>query len=112
MHGLIGWKHGGHQPKARRRRAILAPLQRGLFPFSRTTGHPPYGRCFTRRNLNNPSSAGHLAPRREGIMKTIHWIIAVAGIALGLPTQAEAAQIDPEVIIYRFPGVQDDGGAV
>jgi hypothetical protein len=44
-------------------------------------------------------------------MKTIHWMVAVAGIALGLPAQAEAATTDPEIVIYRFPGVRDDGSA-
>src|SRR5215468_7740835 len=56
-----------------------------------------------------PSTAGHLPLHREGIMETIYRIIAVAAIAFGLPASAEAAQTDPEVIIYRFPGVRDDG---
>jgi len=42
-------------------------------------------------------------------MKAIQWIIAVAGLAFGLPASAQAAQTDPEVIIYRFPGVLDTG---
>ena len=42
-------------------------------------------------------------------MKIIQWIIALAGLAFGLPASAQAAQTDPEVIIYRFPGVRDDG---
>jgi hypothetical protein len=41
-------------------------------------------------------------------MKAIHWIIAAAAFAIAQPVQA--AQGDPEVIIYRFPGVRDDGG--
>ena len=44
-------------------------------------------------------------------MKAIHWITAVAALAFGLPAPASAAVGDPEVIIYRFPGVLDDGGA-
>jgi hypothetical protein len=44
------------------------------------------------------------------VMKARHWILAVAGIALALPAPASAAQGDPEVIIYRFPGVMDSGG--
>jgi len=43
-------------------------------------------------------------------MKTIQWIIALAGLAFGLPASAQAAQTDPEVILYRFPGVRDVGG--
>jgi hypothetical protein len=42
-------------------------------------------------------------------MKAIHWIIAAAAFAFVQPVQA--ATTDPEVIIYRFPGVHDDGGA-
>jgi len=41
-------------------------------------------------------------------MKAIHWIIAAAALAFVLP--AQAGENDPEVIIYRFPGVRDDGG--
>jgi hypothetical protein len=42
-------------------------------------------------------------------MKATHWIIAAAALTFVQP--ASAAQIDPEVIIYRFPGVRDDGSA-
>jgi len=42
-------------------------------------------------------------------MKAIHWIIAAVALSFVQPTQA--AQSDPEVIIYRFPGVLDNGGA-
>src|SRR5262245_18807516 len=41
-------------------------------------------------------------------MKAIHWIIAAAAFACTEPVQAGVN--DPEVIIYRFPGVYDDGG--
>ena len=44
-------------------------------------------------------------------MKAIHWIIAALGLAFVLPAPANAAQTDPEVIIYRFPGVRETGGA-
>jgi hypothetical protein len=44
-------------------------------------------------------------------MKAIHWIIAAAALAFVLPEPADAATTDPEVIIYRFPGVRDDGSA-
>jgi len=40
-------------------------------------------------------------------MKASHWIIAAA--ALSFLQSAEAGVNDPEVIIYRFPGVRDDG---
>jgi len=43
-------------------------------------------------------------------MKLIKLMIAVAGIAVGLSAPASAAQSDPEIIIYRFPGVLDSGG--
>src|SRR5262245_14202708 len=42
-------------------------------------------------------------------MKAIHWIIAAAALACSLPAPASAAVGSPEVIIYRFPGVYDDG---
>ena len=44
-------------------------------------------------------------------MKAIHSMIAALALAFVLPAPADAATTDPEVIIYRFPGVRDDGGA-
>ena len=44
-------------------------------------------------------------------MKSIHSMIAVLGLAFVLTASADAATTDPEVIIYRFPGVRDAGGA-
>jgi hypothetical protein len=44
-------------------------------------------------------------------MKAIHSMVAVAAIAFGPTAPASAATTDPEVIIYRFPGVRDNGGA-
>ena len=44
-------------------------------------------------------------------MKSIRSIIAAIGFAFVLPAAADAAQTDPEVIIYRFPGVIDSGTA-
>jgi hypothetical protein len=41
-------------------------------------------------------------------MKAIHWITAAAALAFVQP--AQAAQSDPEVIIYRVSGVVDDAG--
>ena len=43
-------------------------------------------------------------------MKSVYSIIAVLGLALVIPAIADAATGDPEVIIYRFSGVTDDGG--
>src|SRR5262245_38388435 len=45
-------------------------------------------------------------------MKAIHWMIAALALAFVLPAAADAATTDPEVIIYRFPGVKDNGGAI
>jgi hypothetical protein len=42
-------------------------------------------------------------------MKAIHSMIAALGLVFVLPAPADAAQTDPEVIIYRFPGVRDSG---
>jgi hypothetical protein len=47
---------------------------------------------------------------REVAMKAIHSMIAALGFAFVLPAPADAAVGGPEVIIYRFPGVSDDGG--
>jgi hypothetical protein len=44
-------------------------------------------------------------------MKTIHSMIAALALAFVLPAAVDAAQTDPEVIIYRFPGVLDNGGS-
>src|SRR5215475_2467816 len=65
-------------------------------------------------NQDYPSSMrGHPPPaKREVAMKAIHWITAAAALALGLPAPADASITDPEIIIYRFPGVRDDGGGV
>ena len=43
-------------------------------------------------------------------MKKMQLVLVSAALALGMATPAMAAQSDPEVIIYRFPGVRDDGG--
>jgi hypothetical protein len=43
-------------------------------------------------------------------MKAIYSIIAAAALACTEPVHAGIN--DPEVIIYRFPGVRDDGGAI
>jgi hypothetical protein len=43
-------------------------------------------------------------------MKAIQSMMALAAIAIGMSAPASAATTDPEVIIYRFPGVRDDGG--
>jgi hypothetical protein len=42
-------------------------------------------------------------------MKAVHSMIAALALTLVLPAAADAAQNDPEVIIYRFAGVRDDG---
>src|SRR5262249_7096185 len=64
-------------------------------------------------NLNYPPrvEAFRPAPWREVAMKAIQRIVAAAAFAFVLPAPADAATTDPEVVIYRFPGVRDDGGA-
>src|SRR3954451_5639544 len=44
-------------------------------------------------------------------MQIVHSLIAALALTLVVPAAADAAQVDPEVIIYRFPGVRDDGSA-
>jgi len=43
-------------------------------------------------------------------MKAIHWIGAAALLAYSLPAPALAGLGDPEITIYRFSGVRDNGG--
>ena len=49
-------------------------------------------------------------------MKVVRWLTAVAGIATLLSVQAQDRALgavgNAEVILYRFPGVFDSGGAV
>src|SRR3954462_1939746 len=58
-----------------------------------------------------PRAGASRLPHHAGrlVMKAIHWIIAAAALSFLQP--AQAATTDPEVIIYRFPGVKDDGGS-
>ena len=42
-------------------------------------------------------------------MKAMHSMIAALALTLVLPAPADTATTDPEVIIYRFPGVTDNG---
>jgi hypothetical protein len=44
-------------------------------------------------------------------MKTISKVCCATAIVVGMAAPASAAQSDPEIIIYRFPGVRDNGGA-
>ena len=44
-------------------------------------------------------------------MTKISLAVASAALAIGMAAPVLAAQTDPEIIIYRFPGVRDDGGA-
>jgi hypothetical protein len=43
----------------------------------------------------------------EQIMKTIQSLVVSAAVAIGMAAPAAAATSDPEVIIYRVPGVFD-----
>jgi hypothetical protein len=47
----------------------------------------------------------------ERIMMKIQALVVSAALAIGMAAPVLAANGDPEVIIYRFPGVFDDGGA-
>src|SRR3954464_13184007 len=42
-------------------------------------------------------------------MKTLQSLLVAAALAIGMSAPVSAAQSDPEVIIYRFPGVLDRG---
>src|SRR5262245_28537312 len=62
--------------------------------------------------LDYPSSVRGVPPpaKTEVVMKA--WIIAAAALAFIQPTTASAVTTDPEVMIYRYPGMRDDGGAI
>jgi hypothetical protein len=45
-------------------------------------------------------------------MTNIQSALIAAALAMGMAAPVSAAQTDPEVIIYRFPGVVDDGSPV
>ena len=42
-------------------------------------------------------------------MKAILWMVVSAAVAMGMAAPASAGVNDPEVLIYRFAGVRDDG---
>src|SRR5262245_47816749 len=65
------------------------------------------GKSVAKRIRLSFQRGGILPGTMEGIMKAIHCIIA----ALACAEPAHAAVTDPEVVIYRFPGVFDSGGA-
>jgi len=44
-------------------------------------------------------------------MTKIQALAVSTALAIGMVAPASAAQGDPEIIIYRFPGVTDNGGA-
>src|SRR5262249_39929881 len=86
---------GGRRAGAGARRGLLAIL----------------GRVRGANPVILPPCGGIRAPaKREVVMKAIHWIIAAAALAFVLPAEADAAVGDPEMVIYRFPGVADNGG--
>jgi len=43
-------------------------------------------------------------------MKAIRSLVTALGLAFVLPVAADAAATDPEVLLYRFPSVVDNGG--
>src|SRR5262245_596537 len=72
-----------------------------------------YGDCVTphkQTGLSFSVGAFRPTPPREVVMKAIHWTIAAASLVIVQPAQAGIN--DPEVIIYRFPGIRDTGGDV
>ena len=45
-------------------------------------------------------------------MKKIQSVLVSAALAIGMATPASAGVNDPEVLIYRFPGVTDSGAGI
>src|SRR5262249_39553663 len=69
-------------------------------------------RCVTPTNLRYRSIVGACRPGNEGtVMTKIQTLVVSAALAIGMAAPALAAQADPEIIIYRFPGVRESGGA-
>ena len=67
--------------------------------------------CVQPTKLGYRSIVGHFRPGTEGtVMTKIHALVVSAALAIGMAAPASAATTDPEVLIYRFPGVTDDGG--
>jgi hypothetical protein len=53
---------------------------------------------------------GGIPPRNEGtVMTKIQALVVSAALAIAMAAPVSAATSDPEVVIYRFPGVRDDG---
>ena len=75
-------------------------------------GSSPLSKPRPAETVNIVAMAGAAAtPRQpEDVMKTVHSMIVALGLACVLSAPADAGINDPEVIIYRFPLVRDDGG--
>jgi hypothetical protein len=86
----------------------------GPCPF-RVAGHSLHRRIINEvwgsRSTLRRGWKPHLKPR-EAVMKAARSLFGVLAITLGLAAQVEAATTDPEVIIYRFPGVLDNGTGI
>src|SRR3954464_2420311 len=82
---------------------------RHLIPQRRHSGKPFAPLCHAAKRITVP--AGHSAPNGGTAMKVIQSMTALAAIAIGMSPPTLAATSDPEIIIYRFPGVFDDGDA-
>jgi hypothetical protein len=67
--------------------------------------------CATATESGYRSIVGAFRPSKERIMKKIQSVLVSATLAIGLAAPAFAGLNDPEVIIYRFPGVRETGGA-
>jgi hypothetical protein len=86
---------------------IAGPLPRtARIAPSATLAIPPH----PAPNPSLSSSPGHSPETEERCHETIQWFVVATALASAMTTAASAAQSDPEIIIYRFPGVFDDGG--
>src|SRR4051812_28039157 len=71
-----------------------------------------HARAAARRDRVTPTKLGYRSiagqfrlSTMERIMKTIQSLLVSAALAIGMAAPASAGVNDPEVIIYRFPGV-------
>src|SRR5262245_39753531 len=59
-------------------------------------------------DASNPR-LGHFAPEMRATMNKMQFVLVSAALAFGIAGPASAGVNDPEVIIYRFPGVASQG---
>jgi hypothetical protein len=65
-----------------------------------------------RRKNSNDDEHYAVGYKWEANMKFLPWIVATVALASLAPTPAPAASGAPPFLVYRIPGLRDDGGGV